>query len=69
MKDFNGWLKVGEREIDILGEMWTLKVEPEPRIIKGIPQHGECCHQDKYIYVWKTGRDQTDLDIERKFLV
>lgn len=62
MKTFKAWLQPGERKIDILGEAWTLKVQREPKIIDSLPQHGECCWQDKYIYVWKTGDFQRDLD-------
>ena len=62
MKFFDSWLKQGEREIDILGEKWTLKVEPEPRIIKGTPEHGECNYQEKHICVWCTGDIQRDVD-------
>ena len=62
MKSLKEWLKPGEREIDILGEKWQLKVQTEPKIIKGLPQSGECCWQEKYIYVWLSGDMQRDLD-------
>ena len=56
MNIFEYLLTEGERKIDILGEVWTLKV------ISSLPRHGETCWTDKLIYVWKKGDLQQDID-------
>lgn len=55
-------LESGTKDIDILGEPWVLKVENQPDDVVPLAQNGECDYHHKYIFVWKTGYFQQDVD-------